>query len=108
MEEEIINPNKKNIFDKDKEHSIQENIPLSFNDYFINILKELPDFFKNYSTPKSDLNIKRYLKENLENKKLLELLPVNIINSEDFIAPYTDYINLIHKKPNKIPHFTNT
>ena len=107
MEEEIINPNKKNIFDKDKEHSIQENIPLSFNDYFINILKELPDFFKNYSTPKSDLNIKRYLKENLENKKLLELLPVNIINSEDFIAPYTDYINLIHKKPNKIPHFTN-
>ena len=107
MEEEIINPNKKNIFDKDKEHSIQENIPLSFNDYFINILKELPDFFKNYSTPKSELNIKRYLKENLENKKLLELLPVNIINSEDFIAPYTDYINLIHKKPNKIPHFTN-
>ena len=107
MEEEIINPNKKNIFDKDKEHSIQENIPLSFNDYFINILEELPDFFKNYSTPKSDLNIKRYLKENLENKKLLELLPVNIINSEDFIAPYTDYINLIHKKPNKIPHFTN-
>ena len=107
MEEEIINPDKKNIFDKDKEHSIQENIPLSFNDYFINILKELPDFFKNYSTPKSDLNIKRYLKENLENKKLLELLPVNIINSEDFIAPYTDYINLIHKKPNKIPHFTN-
>ena len=107
MEEEIINPNKKNIFDKDKDNSIQENIPLSFNDYFINILKELPDFFKNYSTPKNDLNIKRYLKENLENKKLLELLPVNIINSEDFIAPYTDYINLIHKKPNKIPHFTN-
>ena len=87
---------------QEKEHNIQT----SFNNYFISILKELPDFFKNYKTPKADLNIKRYLKSEKENKELNDLLPINIINSTNFILPYTEFIKLLHRKPNKIPHFT--
>ena len=105
MEEEIINPRDNNILDNSLSNS--DNIQVSFNDYFISILKELPDFFKNFSFPKKELNIKRYLKENNENKALIELLPINITNSETFINPYTNYINFIHIKPNKIPHFTD-
>ena len=107
-EEEIINSRENNIIDINKPDPNQDNIQVSFNDYFISILKELPDYFIKYSTPKRELDdIKRYLKENNENKGLSELLPINIINPEIFINPYTDYINLIHKKVNKIPHFTN-
>ena len=86
----------------------QIRIQNSFQDYFLNILKEIPDFFNQYSLPNKEANIKRYLNnQNIENKSLLELLPINIINPENFIEQYTNYINLIHKKPNKIPHFTN-
>ena len=107
MEEEIDNSKENIILNNIPENSIQENIPTSFNDYFISILKELPSFFEKYSTPKKDLNIQRFINENKENKLLLDLLPINLVKSEDFIEPYTDYINFIHKKPNKIPHFTN-
>ena len=102
-EENIIQQDNNNILNMENE----ENIPISFNDYFLKILKELPDFFKKFRTPKSGLDIKRYLNENIQNKSILELLPVNVINSEHFIYPYSEFINTIHKKPNKIPHFTN-
>ena len=84
-EEEIINSRKNNIIDINKPDSNQDNIQVSFNDYFISILKELPDYFIKYSTPKRELDIKRYLKENNENKGLSELLPINIINPKIFI-----------------------
>ena len=105
-EEEIINSRENKIIDINKSDPNQDNIQVSFNDYFISILKEISGFFKKYSIPKKELNIKRYLKENNENKALSELLPINIINPETFINPYTDYINLIHMKVNRIPHFT--
>jgi len=84
-----------------------EHIQNSFGEYFLSIQKEIPDYFKNYSIPKNESNIRRYLNDNIENKSLLELLPINIINPEHFIEQYCKYINFIHKKPNKIPHFTN-
>lgn len=98
MEEEINN----SIDNKD--YPIQNNIQASFTKYFISLLQELPSFFLKYSSPKNE--IKRYLKENTKDKDLLELLPINIINSNDFIQPYSEFINLIHKNPNKIPYFT--
>ena len=51
-EEEIINSRENNIIDINKPDSNQDNIQVSFNDYFISILKELPDYFIKYSTPK--------------------------------------------------------
>ena len=98
MEEEINN----SIDNKD--YPIQNNIQASFTKYFISLLQELPSFFLKNSSPKNE--IKRYLKENTKDKDLLELLPINIINSKDFIQPYSVFIDLIHKKPNKIPYFT--
>ncbi len=84
-----------------------ERIQNSFSEYFLSILKEIPEYFKLYSISNNEANIQRYLnKPNIENKSLLELLPINIINPENFIEQYTKGINLIHKKPNKIPHFT--
>ena len=97
MEEEINNSIDNN------DYLIQNNNQTSFTDYFISLLKELPSFFFNYSTPKND--IKRFLKDNTKDKDLLELLPINIINSKDFIQPYSEFIDFIHKKPNKIPYF---
>ena len=98
MEEEINN----SIDNKD--YPIQNNIQASFTKYFISLLQELPSFFLKNSSPKNE--IKRYLKENTKDKDLLELLPINIINSNDFIQPYSEFINIIHKNPNKIPYFT--
>ena len=100
MEEEINN-SRDNI-----SQSIQNNIQASFTDYFLSILKELPSFFENYSIPKKDLKIKRFLNNNTKDKDLLELLPIKIINSKNFIQPYSEFIDLIYKKPNKIPYFT--
>ena len=107
MEEEINNSKENNISNNAQQNSIQENIPTSFSDYFISILKELPSYYEKYSIPKKDLNIQRFINENKENKALLDLLPINIIKLDGFIQSYTDYINLIHKKTNKIPHFTD-
>ena len=107
MEEEINNSKENNISNNVQQNSIQENIPTSFNDYFISILKELPSYYEKYSIPKRDLNIQRFINENKENKALLDLLPINIVKLDGFIQSYTDYINLIHKKTNKIPHFTD-
>jgi len=84
-----------------------EQIQNSFGEYFLSIQKEIPDYFRNYSIPKNESNIRRYLNDNIEDKSLLELLPINIINPDHFIEQYCKYINFIHKKPNKIPHFTN-
>lgn len=84
-----------------------DHIQNSFGEYFLAIQKEIPDYFKNFSIQKNETNIRRYLNANTENKSLLELLPINIINPELFIDQYCEYINFIHKKPNKIPHFTN-
>ena len=97
----------KEYINDSQEDSIQDNIPISFNDYFLNIQKELPDFFKDNNKVKNELKIKRFIKENNENKAFLELLPINVINSEGFIEPYTNFINLIHTKPNKISFFTD-
>ena len=108
MEEEIINQPENNILnDIDKDNLIRENIQISFSDYFFQNLKELPPFFINYSIPKTELNIKRFLNEKNENKNLLDLLPIKVIDSENFIKPYYERIELFHKKPNKIPYFTN-
>ena len=85
----------------------QEPIQNSFAEYFFEIQKEIPEIFKNYSILSKDLNLQRYLNNNIENKSLLELLPINLIDPEKFIEQYSEYINFIHKKPNKIPHFTN-
>ena len=84
-----------------------DGIQNSFSEYFLSILREIPEYFKLYSISNNEANIQRYLNNpNIENKSLLELLPINIINPENFIEQYTKGINLIHKKPNKIPHFT--
>ena len=107
MEEEIINNKENIILNNAPQNSIQENIPTSFNDYFISLLKELPDYYQKYSLQKKDLNIQRFINEKKENKDLLDLLPLNIVKSDGFIQTYTDRINLIHKKMNRIPHFTN-
>ena len=107
MEEEINNSKENIISNNVQQNSIQENIPTSFNDYFISILKELPSYYEKYSIQKKDLNIQRFINENKENKALLDLLPINIVKLDGFIQSYTDYINLIHKKTNKIPHFTD-
>ena len=94
-----------NIFEG---NNTEMQIQISFQDYFLNILREIPDFFKQYSKSNEEAKIKRYINnQNKENKALLELLPINVINPEIFIDQYSDYINLIHKKPNKISHFTN-
>ena len=97
----------KEYINDSQEESIQDNIPISFNDYFLNIQKELPDFFKDNNKVKNELKIKRFIKENNENKAFFELLPINVINSEGFIEPYSNFINLIHTKPNKISFFTD-
>ena len=94
------------IFFQNNQNS-SEQIQNSFGEYFLSIQKEIPDYFRNYSIPKNESNIRRYLNDNIENKSLLELLPINIINPDHFIEQYCKYINFIHKKPNKIPHFTN-
>ena len=78
----------------------------SFRDYFISILGEIPDFFKLNSISNKDANIQRYLNPNIDNKSLLELLPISSVDPAKFIEEYTKYVNLIHKKPNKIPYFT--
>ena len=107
MEEEIINQEENNILKIDKDNPIRDINQTSFSDYFIKNLKELPSFFINYSTPSKDLNIKRFLSEKNPNKSLLDLLPIKVINTENFFIPYTDFLNLIHKKTNKIPYFTD-
>ena len=85
----------------------QERIQNSFRDYFLSIFKEIPEYFNLYTIEKQDKNL-RYLNDaNIENKKLLELSPIKEIDPDNFIDQYSNYINLIHKKPNKIPHFTN-
>jgi hypothetical protein len=78
----------------------------SFRDYFISILGEIPDFFKLNSISNKDANIQRYLNPNIDNKSSLELLPISSVDPAKFIEEYTKYVNLIHKKPNKIPYFT--
>ena len=83
-----------------------EIIKNSFRDNFISILRDMPEFFKHYSIPNEEANIQRYLNPNIENKSLLELLPISVINPDTFIDQYTKGINLIHKKPNKIQYFT--
>ena len=94
-----------NIFEG---NNTEMQIQISFQDYFLNILQEIPDYFKQYSNSKEEAKIKRYISnQNKENKALLELLPIKVVNPENFIDQYSNYINLIHKKPNKIPHFTN-
>ena len=107
MEEEIIDNQENNILNIDKDNPIRDINQTSFSDYFIKNLKELPAFFINYSTPSKDLNIKRFLSEKNPNKSLLDLLPIKVINTENFFIPYTDFLNLIHKKTNKIPYFTD-
>ena len=102
---EVEENNNQIIFSADQNPPLR--IQNSFKDYFIGNLKEIPGFFKEYKIPHEEANIKRYLNENMQNKNLLELLPINIINPENFIEQYANYINLIHKKPNKISHFTN-
>ena len=61
MEEEIINNKENIILNNAPQNSIQENIPTSFNDYFISLLKELPDYYQKYSLQKKDLNIQRFI-----------------------------------------------
>ena len=88
-----------------KEDRIMQN---SFKNYFYEIISNIPEMFEKDSIPNKDSNIKRYLNnQDNEYRKLLELLPINIINTENFIEHYSNYINLLHKKSNKIPHFTN-
>ena len=95
------------IDEKDNQIHSKDKIHNSFKKYFLETLGEIPEYFKNYSIPNKDSNIKRYLNQNIENKEILELLPLNIINSDNFIEPYSNFLNLIHKKPNKISHFTH-
>ena len=100
-----LDDNNNEILFQNQNH--QNRIQNSFSEYFLDILKEIPEFFNKFSIPNEDANIKRYLNnQNIEDKSLLELLPINIVNPENFVESYTNYINLIHKKPNKIPHFT--
>ena len=52
MEEEINNDQSNIILNNAPQNSIQENIPTSFNDYFISLLKELPSFYENIAYKK--------------------------------------------------------
>ena len=85
----------------------QEKIQNSFKDYFLAIFKEIPEYFKHYNIENKEGNIRYLDRINIENKPLLELLPINIINPDTFIEQYINYINLVHKRPNKISLFTN-
>lgn len=87
------------------EMEIEEGMKNSFGDYFLQIHKEIPGCYMNFNYLREQ-NIKRYKsKENTENEEINKLLPINIINHENFFEVYINYIKSIHTKPNKIPHF---
>ena len=90
-----------NIFFNHFKNEIHQN---SFKDYFISIHKEIPDYYKNYSFSHQESEIRRY--PNNPADLFTKLLSINVINQEKFITTYTDYIKLIHARPNKIPYFT--